>query len=1127
MRRLRCSLLVFLALAGPGSLHAITLPPDFVAESAAPGQPFTLPTALAFSPSGRVFVAEKAGRLWAVQGGVRTGPLLDLSAEVLSNGDRGLLGLALSPQFATDRTLFLYYTADPDSDGVDDEDDAWQRLIRVQLSAVDSNAVDPATRVVLLGAGWADGVPDGAAAHGGGALRFGRDRTLLVTTGDGAHFESADPGGFDGAMFQPGRVPPAEDIGAYRAAMLGSLAGKVLRIDPTTGGGLPSNPFFDGDPASKRSRVWATGLRNPFRAAVRPGTGSLSAEAGDPGALFVGDVGWQTWEDLHVFATGGLHAGWPCYEGPQPNGTYASFPPAHDGCGTLGSPGSAALATPPTLTLHHLSSGSSQPPGAIGNSIIGGEFYRGDRYPSRFWGGLFLSDFGQDWIKVATFDASHAVDSLMDFAEGAGGAVDFAAHPITGDLHYLAIFTGELMRVRYTGPQPNRAPVAVAGAVPRVGVRPLSIAFTSAGSSDADGDPLTSSWSFGDGAAASGAQVSHTYVYAGRRDAILTVDDAQGGLGRDTVAVVVAADARFPTTPVADSFSRADGALAGAWLGAASGLVVSAGAAAWTSGSPVALWPQPFGAEQEAFARVASPSGLWTLVLKSQSADTSAARLEVRWDAASLQLSVRTREAGQPWLEHGVREGTLFAAGDTLGARAYSNGIVVVHRGAAGIDTVDASAWPHAAGGGRAGFALSGSSAARLDDWGGGDAVLDPDQPPQVLITSPADSSFFVAGDTLRMRGMASDAEDEADSLTWAWRVDLRHNNHTHPAVATSASREFDLPLEDHDDGTGVFFEVGLTVTDREQHAVTRTVHVFPEVDLSPSAFTVSPDTLGTSGQAEASFWLRNRGRAPAAPTRWRITHQNSTLAEGDVAVAALDSVRLVARIPTSFTPGEALVRVSVDTLSQLPELDEQDQSASLVRPVVAGVTRDVLPPLLLGPPTAAPAGGSAYIRWRTDEPARGVVHYGLTPSLGDSAGPSELGRDVYQVLSGLPLGTLIHFRVLVRDTLGQASLSAVDSFTTQASTTGVPPPPSRLSLSLAWPNPASGRVTLELALPRAEEVTLRVLDVAGREHWSESRALAAGPHRLVWGARSPPGLYLLQVRVGRTLFTRRVVRVN
>ena len=104
------------------------------------------------------------------------------------------------------------------------------------------------------------------------------------------------------------------------------ICGKILRIDPMTGDGLPSNPFWDATvPRSARSRVYALGFRNPYRMTLRPGTGSHSLSAGDPGVLYVGDVGWNTVEELNVVTSAGQNFGWPLFEGydPTPNPIYA------------------------------------------------------------------------------------------------------------------------------------------------------------------------------------------------------------------------------------------------------------------------------------------------------------------------------------------------------------------------------------------------------------------------------------------------------------------------------------------------------------------------------------------------------------------------------------------------------------------------------------------------------------------------------------------------------------------------------------------------------------------------------------------------------------------------------------
>ena len=113
-----------------------------------------------------------------------------------------------------------------------------------------------------------------------------------------------------------GILKPHENVGAFRAQTVDSHCGKILRLNPINGDGLPSNPFFDAsEPRAPRSRVWALGLRNPFRMALKPESGSHDPEDGDPGALYIGDVGYVTWEELNVCDGPGQNFGWPIYEG--------------------------------------------------------------------------------------------------------------------------------------------------------------------------------------------------------------------------------------------------------------------------------------------------------------------------------------------------------------------------------------------------------------------------------------------------------------------------------------------------------------------------------------------------------------------------------------------------------------------------------------------------------------------------------------------------------------------------------------------------------------------------------------------------------------------------------------------
>jgi len=436
-------------LAGPAAA-AIQLPPDFVVETL----PFVfdVPTAIAFLPDGGLLVAEKGGIVYVVRGNQRWSMWVH-EEEVLNTDDRGLLGIAVDPDFVTNRRLYFLFTADPDSNGIelDNYDDTFSRLVRYQVSVGDPNVVDETTRKVLIGASWAQGFPSASGHHSIADLEWGADKSLLVSAGDGAHYEEVDSGGLDPGQFTPGRTDPNEDIGAFRAQDLRSLNGKVLRIDPETGLGYASNPYYDGNPASNRSRVWCYGLRNPFRIARKPGTGSPNPAEGKPGTLYIADVGWSTWEEIDVAATPGRNYGWPCFEGPGERPDYQIATPSHHGCASPGSPENPALPSAPLASFHHLQPELSTPPGVQGVVIVGGEFKTTPGYPPPYQGGYFFGDYAQDWIKVLKTDTQDQVTGLADFATGADGPVSFAIDPVSGDLYYAAIYTGEVRRIRYTG----------------------------------------------------------------------------------------------------------------------------------------------------------------------------------------------------------------------------------------------------------------------------------------------------------------------------------------------------------------------------------------------------------------------------------------------------------------------------------------------------------------------------------------------------------------------------------------------------------------------------------------------------------------------------------------------------
>ena len=273
-------------------LSSSVLPTGFSVQTVAAG--IDQPTGFAFAPDGRIFILAKHGLVWVVKNGVLLPtPLIDLHTSVNDYGDHGLLGIAVDPTFAINGFLYLLYTAENDL-----TNPTGPKTARLARYTVTGDVADPVTQQVLLGtalndathpscenlASSADCIPTDDISHSIGSVRFASDGTLFVSTGDGASFNFVDDR-------------------ALRSQNIDSLAGKMLHITKT-GQGITTNPFADNDLSHNRSKVWAYGFRNPFRFTLRPGTD----------VPYVGDVGWDTWEEINV-ATRGGNFGWPCYEG--------------------------------------------------------------------------------------------------------------------------------------------------------------------------------------------------------------------------------------------------------------------------------------------------------------------------------------------------------------------------------------------------------------------------------------------------------------------------------------------------------------------------------------------------------------------------------------------------------------------------------------------------------------------------------------------------------------------------------------------------------------------------------------------------------------------------------------------
>jgi glucose/arabinose dehydrogenase len=743
---------------------AVVVPTSFVVESAVPGTTFNTPTAMAFMPDGRFLVTEQQGVVWMVVNGVKlANPVWSATAEILENGDRGLLGVAIDPNYFKNHFVYFLYTVDPDSNGVDTSPaNAFSRLTRYTMRSVgDTNTVDPATRTILIGTDWRHGILSASDSHSIGSLRWGRDGSLMISAGDGAEWSGTDPGGRDPLAFGPNASDPNDDIGAFRAQDITTMNGKILRINPANGHGYFNNPFVAGDLTAPRSRVWEYGLRNPFRFTLRPGTGSVDTTAANPGVLYIGDVGYETWEEIDVAPTSGFNFGWPCTEGFHPVPTYQAATPAHNGCGSVGTATNPNPWTLPVADWNHINPLLSSPSGVQGITSIGGVFYTDTLYPGAYRGRYFYGDYGASWIRVATMSGNNNLITTADFGTSMDGPVDLERSPINGDLYYVAINTGEVRHIRYTGPAGgNAAPVARMTVSPGAGPVPLVVTFTGSDSFDPEGNPLTYAWTFGDGGISTVPDPVHPYTTPGSYTATLTVDDGRGGTSTASAVIIVGASASFPTAAVLDNFNRANGALGGSWSATSTGLSILNNVA--LVGADVsAVWnPTVFGADQEVFATLSTvvPSaGEVDLMLKVQGTIWTSGHIEVWYDAPGNAVHVATYDPVGGWVARGNITGVSFASGDQFGARCYANGIVDVFRNHVNIGSISCAAWPPSALTGRIGVTYLSASGSALDDFGGGNWAPQANTSPVATVTSPNGGESWTAGTSHPITWVAAD----------------------------------------------------------------------------------------------------------------------------------------------------------------------------------------------------------------------------------------------------------------------------------------------------------------------------------------------------------------------------------
>lgn len=455
-------LLIILFLLLP-SMYYSDLPDNYISKVIATA---ISPMVTLFSEDGqRIYIGERGGKVWLGNFNgtdyiIDEDPLIDISDEVDTQGERGFLSMAIEDD---ESYIYVYFTATRSGIGLpaNELDATINKVVKFQLDATKNRTFG---RETIVGFHHHLGIPSLAYNHVGGTILISGN-TLLISTGDSSNAPFAEQGIIDNI------IRPEEDLfQGWRSQLLNSYNGKILRVSKFSGNAVPQNPFFDSSDIEKaEGKIFAMGFRNPFR-----------MEELEDGTLLVADVGASLFEEVTRIQVG-TNAGWIYYEGFNFRSEGLTILNPDEGVmfSTLFNDATSFeiheddtqrryVHKVPILQYGHnneqvvsLANFENEVLTPIendynfnGNAITGGKTIKGNNFGEQYNGAYFFCDVYRNWINVAIpslNENGRYFDRIEQFsADFNNGIVHINQHP-DGSLILTDYNDGEIYKITYEG----------------------------------------------------------------------------------------------------------------------------------------------------------------------------------------------------------------------------------------------------------------------------------------------------------------------------------------------------------------------------------------------------------------------------------------------------------------------------------------------------------------------------------------------------------------------------------------------------------------------------------------------------------------------------------------------------